>query len=178
MGIFGKYRYHEPWESVDNDVAAHYGLPVHSLYVGKHDTVDEMDQVRYHKTAKFMSIRYKTDIYDATERMIAHYERELMSLHYRYHIRMDDGTELETYNQDDEIEISPLGWIVRMEGFCRNCTLFDAEDRVLAFIARKKWTMNTRYSIDIYAPEAEPLIVVITSIIQSMYETVTSDCGV
>lgn len=92
MGIFGKYRYHEPWESVDNDVAAHYGLPVHSLYVEKHDTVDEMDQVRYHKTAKFMSSRYKTDIYDATE--------------------------------------------------------------------------------------AEPLTVVITSIIQSMYETVTSDCGV
>lgn len=65
-----------------------------------------------------------------------------------------------------------------MEGFCRNCTLFDAEGRVLAFIARKKWAMNTRYSIDIYAPEAEPLTVVITSIIQSMYETVTSDCGV
>ena len=177
MGFFGTYRYHEPWEPVDVEVAAKCGLPSYSLYWQKYKTRDDKNRVLYHEKAKFLSLRHKTDIYDATDRLVAHYERELLSLHYRYYIRMDDGNVLETYTRDDKIEISPLGWIVRMEKFCRNCTLLDAEGRVLAFIAQKKWAMNTQYSIDIYAPEAEKFIVTITSVIQSMFEVATADCS-
>lgn len=178
MGLFGTFRYHEPWEPVNEAIVAQHGLPVRSLYMDSEKIVDSGDRVLYRVRRKILSLHGKTDIYDnTTAQLVAHYERVVLSLHYRYCVQMNDGATPELYSSNDVIEIVPLGWIVRMEGFARNCTLFDAEGRILAFIGRKNWSMHNRYSIDIYAPEAEQYIVTIASVIQSMFDDATSNCG-
>lgn len=178
MGLFGPYRYHEPWEPVDNEIVTQYGLPAYSLFLGDKEITDGDDQVLYLRNGKLFSLHGKTDIYDnRTGSLITHYEGVLFSLSYRYYIQMYDGRELELSCNNDEIVIMPIGWTVRMDGFTRNCTLFDAEGRFLAFIARKAWSLHNRYSKDIYVPEEERLIVTITSVIQSIYNADTSYSG-
>ena len=166
MGLFGTYRYHEPWEPVDEEVAAQCGQPAYSLFMVKKEIRDAKDQTLYYEDAKFLSVRYKTDIYDAKDQLVAHYERVPLSWHYRYYIQMDDGTALELYKDGNELTIEPGSWIVRMDGFAVNCTLVDAEGRVLAFIGQKKWSMSDRYCIDVYEPEAERFIVAIAAVIR------------
>ncbi len=179
MGVFGTYRYHEPWEPVDDEVVSQYGVPAYSLYLGIREITDGDDRVLYVNKVKMLSLRGKTDIYDnSTGKVTAHYESELFSMSYRHYAQMDDGLSLELSYGDDEITVSPIGWTVRMDGFVRNCFLFDAEGRILAFIGRKQWSMHDRYSIDIYVPEEERLIVTISSIIQSIYRAANSDSGV
>ena len=83
MGIFGTYRYHEPWEPVDEEVAAQCGQPAYSLFMVKKEIRDAKDQVLYYEDAKALSVRYKTDIYDAKDQLVAPYERVPLSWHYR-----------------------------------------------------------------------------------------------
>ena len=182
MGVFSKYhRFREAGEQANVVNVERFGTPVKSLFTTSKvftlhrniDIMDEREQVMYHSVTKFPSLHDKTDITDAQGNPVAHMERKLFTLHERHFITMADGTQFEISNElfhlfKDITNIEGLGWQLRGNIAALNFELYDGQERVIAVIGQKMFSIHDKYCIDIYQPEYEKIIVAILVTLQHM----------
>ena len=182
MGVFSKLeRFREAGEAANVNNVERFGTPAKSLFTTskvftlhkKIDITDENENVVYHAETKFPSIRDKTDITDASGNQIAHVERKIFTLHERHFVNMADGMDFEISNEllhiiKDVTNIVGLGWQLKGNILGLNFELYDENGEVIAVIAQKLFSVHDKYSIDIYRPEHEKVVIAILITLQHM----------
>ena len=182
MGVFSKYhRFREAGEQANVTNVERFGEPVRSLFVRSKvlslhqhtDIVDEREQVVYHASTKFPSIHDKTDIVDADGKHVSHIERKLLILHERHFVTMADGKSFEVSNElwhlvKDVTNIEGLGWQLLGNIAGLNFQLYDGAGKIIAVIAQKMFSIHDKYSVDIYQPELEPIVITILITLKHM----------
>ena len=182
MGVFSKLeRFREAGEAANVNNVERFGTPAKSLFTTskvftlhkKIDITDENENVVYHAETKFPSIRDKTDITDASGNQIAHVERKIFTLHERHFVNMADGMDFEISNEllhiiKDVTNIVGLGWQLKGNILGLNFELYDENGEVIAVIAKKLFSVHDKYSIDIYRPEHEKVVIAILITLQHM----------
>ena len=182
MGVFSRHlRYREAGQAPNANNVARFGEPARSLFTTakvftlrrKIDVTDDHEKVVYHAETKFPSIHDKTDITDAAGNLVAHIERKLLTFHERHYVTMGDGTRFELSNElwhviRDITNIEGLGWQLRGNILALNFELYDAQERIIAVIGQKMFSLHDKYCIDIYQPEHEHATVAILITLQHM----------
>ena len=182
MGTFSKLnRFHEAGEASNVNNVEAFGQPARSLYTSTKilslhhhiDVTDDAEQVVYQAKSKVFSFLDKTDLYDASERHVAHIERKLISLHERHFITMENGQAFELSNElfhivKDITNIEGLGWQLRGNILGLNFELYDSMGRIVAVIGQKMLSIHDKYCIDIYQPQMEAIVVAIVITLQHM----------
>lgn len=182
MGVFSKYhRYRDVGEQPNVNNVKVFGEPHHSLFTStkvftvhhKIEITDENEQVVYRAQSKFFSIHDKTDITDADGNFVAHMERKFFSIHQRHFITMADGTHFQLSTElfhliKDITNIEELGWQLRGNVLALNFELYDEHEAIVAVIGQKMLSIHDKYCVDIYRPEAEPIVVAILVTLQHM----------
>jgi len=182
MGVQSKYhRFREAGEEANVNNVAAFGQPVKSLFTTskvftlhrKTDITDDREQVVYQSWTKFPSLHDKTDVTDAQGRQVAHIERKFWSLHERHFVTMADGKEFQLSNElfhliKDITNIEGLGWQLRGNIVGLNFELYDENERIIAVIGQKMFSIHDKYCIDIYQPEHEAATIAILVTLQHM----------
>ncbi len=182
MGVFSKYhRYRDAGEQPNVNNVEVFGEPHHSLFTStkvftvhhKIEITDEKEQVVYRAQSKFFSIHDKTDITDADGNFVAHMERKFFTIHQRHFITMADGTHFQLSTElfhliKDITNIEELGWQLRGNVLALNFELYDEHEAIVAVIGQKMLSIHDKYCVDIYRPEAEPIVVAILVTLQHM----------
>ena len=182
MGVTSKYhRFREAGEAANVNNVARFGEPAYSLFttskvftLHKHiDITDAQERVVYEANTKFPSIHDKTDVTDAKGNQVAHIERKVFTLHERHFVTMADGTRFQISNElfhliKDITNIEGLGWQLRGNIVGLNFELYDSDESVIAVIGQKMFSIHDKYSIDIYKPEYEPVVIAILVTLQHM----------
>ena len=182
MGTFSKlHRFHEAGQASNVNNVEAFGQPARSLYTSTKilslhhhiDVTDDAEQVVYQAKSKVFSFLDKTDLYDASERHVAHIERKLISLHERHFITMENGQAFELSNElfhivKDITNIEGLGWQLRGNILGLNFELYDSMGRIVAVIGQKMLSIHDKYCIDIYQPQMEAIVVAIVITLQHM----------
>lgn len=182
MGVDSKYhRFREAGEAANVNNVARFGEPAYSLFttskvftLHKHiDITDAQERVVYEANTKFPSIHDKTDVTDAQGNQVAHIERKLFTLHERHFVTMADGKSFQISNElfhliKDVTNIEGLGWQLQGNIAGLNFELYDQNGAVIAVIGQKMISLHDKYSIDIYQPELEPIVVAILVTLQHM----------
>ena len=182
MGVMSKYmRFREAGEAANVNNVAEYGEPARSLFTTSKffslhkdtDITDDAGNVLYHSASKFFSIHDKTDITDQDGNHVAHIERKVFTLHERHFITMADGRYFELSNElwhliKDISNIEGLGWVLRGNIAGLNFQLYDQDDRIIAVISQKLFSIHDKYCADIYQPEEEKTVVAILVTLQHM----------
>ena len=182
MGTFSKLnRFHEAGQASNVNNVEAFGQPARSLYTSTTilslhhhiDVTDDAEQVVYQAKSKVFSFLDKTDLYDASERHVAHIERKLISLHERHFITMENGQAFELSNElfhivKDITNIEGLGWQLRGNILGLNFELYDSMGRIVAVIGQKMLSIHDKYCIDIYQPQMEAIVVAIVITLQHM----------
>lgn len=175
MGIFSNIqKFHGVGEGLNESTVERFGVPARSLYTEAKlssihqqiDVYDDHGQVLYRTSSKVVSIRGKTDIMDANGSLVAHIEKKPISLHEKHFITMADGRQFTLSNQlfhivRDVTDIQGLGWQLQGNVLGLNFTLFDENGAPVAVICQKMISLHNRYSMDIYQPRHEPVVVAI-----------------
>jgi len=175
------YRYHEQGTPANVNNVARFGQPYRSLFTSTRlvtmhhriEVTDEAGYVIYQALSKVFSFHDCTDITDFRGNQVAHIERKLFTFHARHYITMGNGLQFEMSNEifhivKDIINIEGLGWQMRGNVCELNFQLYDAAGRILAVIGQKLISMHDKYSIDIYHPAVEPVVVAILITLQHM----------
>ena len=120
-----------------------------------------------------MSFHDKTDLYDYRGTHIAHIEKKLFSFHERHYISMSGGLQFELSNElfhliKDITNIEGLGWQLQGNVWELNFALYDQFGRIVAVIGQKMISMHDKYCVDIYQPNAEPVVIAILITLQHM----------
>ncbi len=182
MGVFSKYhRFHESGEMANVNNVDRFGMPGYSLYTSvkffslhQHtDITDDNGNIIYQARSKVFSLHDKTDIQDSRGNHIAHIERKLFSFHERHYITMANGFCFEMSNElfhiyKDITNIEELGWQLRGNIWSLNFELYDSTGEIVAVIGQKMLSLHDKYSIDIYRPEAEAVVIAILITLQHM----------
>ena len=182
MGVFSKYhRFREAGESANVNNVERFGEPVRSLFTTTKvfslhhhiDITDDNEKVVYQANTKFPSLHDKTDVTDAAGNQVAHIERKFWTLHERHFVTMADGSRFEISNElwhiyKDVTNMEGLGWQLRGNIYGLNFELYDPQDKVIAVIGQKMFSIHDKYCIDIYQPEHEGTIVAILVTLQHM----------
>ena len=182
MGVFSKYhRYREAGEDVNVNNAERFGMPARSLFVSTKffslkqstDITDENEKVVYHSKSKVMTFHDKTDVTDASGKPVSHIEKKFFTIHERHFITMSDGLKFELSNEllhiiKDITNIEGLGWQLRGNIAGMNFELYDKDGSIIATISQKLMSIHDKYSIDIYRPEYEKIVVSIIIALQHM----------
>ena len=182
MGFLSEIRkYHSAGESPSEETAERYGMPVRSLYTAldpgdlhqKIEVLDEQGQVLYWPKSSVIVIKGKTDVFDASGAPVAHLEKKPISLHEKHYITMADGQKFTLSNElfhvvRDTTNIEGLGWQLQGNIIGLNFTLLDQNGDLIAAIGQKMASMHDRFSIDLYQPRYEKIVVVIVIQLQKM----------
>ncbi len=182
MGTFSKlHRFHEAGQASNVNNVEAFGQPAFSLYttskifsMTRHiDVTDDAERVMYQARSKVLSFVDKTDIFDANEKQIAHIEKKLFSFHERHFVTMTNGQSFELSNElfhivKDITNIEGLGWQLRGNILGLNFELYDSTGRIVAVIGQKMMSIHDKYSIDIYQPGMEQIVVAIVITLQHM----------
>lgn len=182
MGVFSKYhRFREAGESANVNNVERFGEPVRSLFTTTKvfslhhhiDITDDNEKIVYQANTKFPSLHDKTDVTDAAGNQVSHIERKFWTLHERHFVTMADGSRFELSNElwhiyKDVTNIEGLGWQLRGNIYGLNFELYDSQDKVIAVIGQKMFSIHDKYCIDIYQPEYEGIIVTILVTLQHM----------
>ncbi len=182
MGVFSKFhRFREAGEQANVNNVEVFDEPHHSLFTStkvftihhKIDITDEKEQVVYQAQTKFFSLHDKTDITDAEGNFVAHMERKIFTLHQRHFVTMADGTHFQLSTElfhliKDITNIEELGWQLRGNILALNFELYDEQENIIAVIGQKMLSIHDKYCVDIYRPEAEPVVVAILVTLQHM----------
>ena len=179
--MFRKQRYHEARQQVDVRNLAEYGPPAKSLYTGmrlfslqqRMAITDESDQPVYLAHSKVFSLRDMTWIETAEGEPVACVWRKVLSLHARHFVEMTDGTRFQVSSElfhlmKDIVNIEELGWVLEGNILGLNFVLKDAEGDPVAAIGQKILSIHNRFSIDIYQPRYERIVVAIVVTLQHM----------
>ena len=182
MGVLSKYhRFREAGEEANVNNVAEFGQPARSLFTSSKvlslhkatDITDEQENIVYQSRTKFPSLHDKTDIKDAAGNQVAHMERKFWTLHERHFVTMADGTQFQISNElfhliKDITNIEGLGWQLRGNIAGLNFELYDEQEKVIAVIGQKMFSIHDKYCIDIYQPEYEDKTVAILITLQHM----------
>ncbi|WP_029231559.1 LURP-one-related/scramblase family protein [Butyrivibrio sp. VCB2006] len=182
MGVFSKvHRFREAGEDANVNNVERFGTPAKSMFTTSKvftlhrliDITDENENVIYHSSTKFPSIRDKTDITDAQGNQVAHVERKIFTIHERHFVTMADGLSFEISNEvmhivKDITNIVGLGWQLKGNVLGLNFELYDENGEVIAVISQKMFSIHDKYCIDIYKPEHEKAVVAILVTLQHM----------
>ena len=182
MGVFSRYhRFREAGEEANVNNVQMFGEPALSLFTTTKvftlhhhiDITDEQGHIVYQADTKFPSLHDKTDIRDAEGRHVAHIERKLLTLHERHYVTMADGKRFEMFNElfhlvKDITNIEGLDWQLRGNIAGLNLELYDGQDRVIAVIGQKMFSLHDKYCIDLYQPELRDITIAILVTLQHM----------
>ena len=86
---------------------------------------------------------------------------------------MSGGLQFELSNElfhliKDITNIEGLGWQLRGNVWELNFALYDQFGRIVAVIGQKMISMHDKYCVDIYQPNAEPIVIAILITLQHM----------
>lgn len=182
MGVFSRYlRYREAGEDPNVNNVERFGQPFRSLFTStkvftlhhRIEIVDERERVAYRAESRAISLHDKTDLYDANDAPVAHIERKIITLHERHFVTMSDGTCFELSNElfhvfKDITNIEGLGWQLRGNIAGLNFELYDETGGIIAVISQKMISLHDKYCVDVYRPDAEPIVVAILITLQHM----------
>lgn len=191
MGVFSRYhRFREAGEEANVNNVQMFGEPALSLFTTTKvftlhhhiDITDEQGSIVYQADTKFPSLHDKTDIRDAEGRHVAHIERKLMTLHERHYVTMADGKRFEMSNElfhlvKDITNIEGLDWQLRGNIAGLNFELYDGQDRVIAVIGQKMFSLHDKYCIDLYQPEFRDITIAILVTLQHMIKDRTASAA-
>lgn len=175
MGILSDIRqFHGAGDGPSESSVERFGTPARSLYTEAKlgslhqqiDVTDDQGQVLYRTSSKVVSIRGKTDITDANGDLVAHIEKKPVSLHEKHFITMADGRQFTLSNRlfqlaKDITDIEGLGWQLRGNVLGLSFTLLDENGSPVAVIGQKMLSLHERFSMDIYQPRYEQIVVAI-----------------
>ena len=188
MGILSKLM--ELGESV-NDAADQissstiedYGDPAYYLFTAldlrdihqKINITDEQDNVKYYTRSSIIQIKGKTEIMDPQGNIIAFLEKKPISLHEIHYITMADGRKFTLSNEllhviKDVTNIEGLGWKLNGNIIGLNFNLTDENGEAVASVGKRMVSIHDKYTIDIYKPEEEQVIVAIVIQLEKMIE--------
>ena len=158
-----------------------YGLPARSIYTvldpgdlhRKIEVKDEQGKTLYWTKSSVFALKGKTDVFDASGAQVAHLEKKPVSLHEKHYITMADGQKFTLSNElfhiiKDITNIEGLGWKIKGNIIGLNFMLFDQNDEPVAAIGQKLVSLHDRYSIDLYQPRHEQIVVAIVIQLQKM----------
>jgi len=158
-----------------------YGIPARSIYTEldpgdlhqKIEVKGEQGQTLYWTKSSIVAIQGKTDIFDASGARVAHLEKKPVSLHEKHFITMADGQKFTLSNElfhvvKDITNIEGLGWQLQGNIIGLNFMLFDQNGEPIAAIGQKLVSLHNRYSIDLYQPQHEKVVVAIVIQLQKM----------
>jgi uncharacterized protein YxjI len=182
MGVFSRFlRYREAGEDPNVNNVERFGQPFRSLFTStkvftlhhRIEVVDERERVAYRAESRAISLHDKTDLYDANDAPVAHIERKIITLHERHFVTMADGTCFELSNElfhvfKDITNIEGLGWQLRGNIVGLNFELYDETGGIIAVISQKMISLHDKYCVDVYRPDAEPIVVAILITLQHM----------
>ena len=182
MGVFSRFlRYREAGEDPNVNNVERFGQPFRSLFTStkvftlhhRIEIVDERERVAYRAESRAISLHDKTDLYDANDAPVAHIERKIITLHERQFVTMADGTCFELSNElfhvfKDITNIEGLGWQLRGNIAGLNFELYDETGGIIAVISQKMISLHDKYCVDVYRPDAEPIVVAILITLQHM----------
>ena len=182
MGVFSKvHRFREAGEAANVRNVERFGEPRRSLFTSSKvmtlhhriEITDANENLLYRAETKFPSLHDKTDIYDARDQHVAHIEKKFFTLHERHFITMANGTAFQLSNElfhliKDVSNLEGLGWQLQGNVLGLNFELYDEKGEIIAVIAQKLFSLHDKYCVDIYRPEAEPVVVAILVTLQHM----------
>ena len=134
---------------------------------------DENDNVVYHSSSKLFSFTNETTITDAQDRVVASIERKLFSLHSIHYIDVVGGKSFELSKDlfrllDMKFTIDELGWTLQGDFTNLNFVLYNNQERVIAVVGQKLFSMRDKYCIDLYDVNEEATVVAIVITIENM----------
>lgn len=182
MSIFSKIMgFHEAGEGPNEANTEKYGVPARSIYTAvdirdmhqKIEVKDEEGNLLYWTKSSIIAIKGKTDIFDAAGDLVAHLEKRPISLHEKHFITMADGQKFTLSNElfhviKDVTNIEGLDWQIQGNVLGLNFMLFDQNGEPIAAIGQKMLSIHDRYSIDLYQPRHEKVVVAIVIAFQKM----------
>ncbi len=117
--------------------------------------------------------RSKSRTSRASGALVAHLEKKPISLHEKHYITMADGQKFTLSNElfhvfKDITNIEGLDWKLTGNVIGLNFMLFDQSGAPIAAIGQKMLSIHNRYSIDLYQPEYEQIVVAIVIQLQKM----------
>ncbi len=159
------------------------GEPAYSLYTAlqlgelhrRIDVTDEQGQLKYYTKSSIIAIKGKTEIMDASGKVVAHLEKQPVSLHEKHFVTMEDGTSFTLSNEifhviKDITNIEGLGWQLQGNFIGLTFNLLDQEGQPLAAVGRQAVSVHDKYRIDVYRPSQEKIIVAIVIQLEKMLE--------
>jgi len=184
MSILSRIQgFHAAGESPNTANTEKYGVPARSIYTmldpgdlhQKIEVKDEQGQTLYWTKSSVIAIKGKTDIFDASGAQVAHLEKKPISLHEKHFITMADGRKFTLSNEllhiiKDVTNIEGLGWQIQGNIVGLNFVLFDENGRIIAAIGQKAVSVHDRFSIDLYQPRHEAIVVAIVIALSKMLE--------
>ena len=182
MGILSSIqRFHGAGEGPNESVVEQYGAPVRFLYTAldpgdlhqKIEVMDEQGQLLYYTKSSVIAIKGKTELYDASGALVAQLAKKPISFHEEHYITMEDGQKFTLSNElfhvfKDITNIKGLDWKLKGNVIGLNFTLFDQNSEPVASIGQKMISLHNRYSIDLYQPQHEKMVVAIVIQLQKM----------
>lgn len=194
MGLFSKLQkgkevlskaqnYHESGSKTTSKSVVDFGEPAYSLYTAmklgslhqRINITDEKDTVKYYTKSSVFTLKGKTDIMDASGKVIAHLEKKPISLHEKHYITMADGSSFTMSNElfhviKDVTNIEGLGWKLQGNFIGLNFNLLDQNENPVATVGQKMISIHDKYCIDIYQPQYEQIVVAIVIQLEKMLE--------
>lgn len=160
-----------------------YGEPQYSLFTAlqlgelhrRIDITDEEGNLKYYTQSSIVAIKGKTDIMDAAGNVIAHLEKKPVSLHEKHFVTMADGTSFTLSNEllhivKDITNIEGLGWQLQGNIIGLTFNLLDENGQPVARVEKSAISIHDKYSVGIYQPDKEQLVVAIVIQLEKMIE--------
>lgn len=188
MGFLSKINnltgYHEAGEERETNYIERFGQPQKTLYTSAKlitvfreiDIMDEQGSLLYQSKSKVLSFKDKTNITDANGKVIARIEKKLISIRSKHIVTMEESGEIFELSSEllhiikDVTNISGLGWKLKGNILGFSFELYDEEEQIIATTSSKLVSIRDQYSIDIYKPQYEKIIVAIMITMQHMLE--------
>ena len=161
-----------------------YGVPEYSLFTAlqlgelhrRIDITDEKDSLKYYTQSSVFALKGKTDIMDAGGNIVAHLEKRPISLHEKHFITMADGRSFTLSNEifhiiKDITNIEGLGWQLQGNIIGLTFNLLDEHGRPVARVEKQAISVHDKYSIGIYQPDQEEIVIAIVIQLEKMIET-------
>lgn len=160
-----------------------YGEPEYSLYTAlqlgelhrRIDIKDAEGNLKYYTQSSIIAIKGKTDIMDAAGNVIAHLEKRPVSLHEKHFVTMADGTNFTLSNElfhivKDITNIEGLGWQLQGNIIGLTFNLLDGNGQPVARVGKQAVSIHDKYSIGMYQPDKEQIVVAIVIQLEKMLE--------
>ena len=160
-----------------------YGEPQYSLFTAlqlgelhrRIDITDAEGSLKYYTQSSVFALKGKTDILDAGGNVVAHLEKRPISLHEKHFITMADGRSFTLSNEifhiiKDITNIEGLGWQLQGNIIGLTFNLLDEHGRPVARVEKQAISVHDKYSIGIYQPNKEQIVVAIVIQLEKMIE--------